>query len=274
MFIISSLEAGRLLHAKGEFTSSLDLGISTVKLNVERGIVHFPDGQEVPMDDLKKPAKENCCYLVEENQLKKIALFSDETQRLYKLLPTLSAPTIEISGIRMHRTSERNPWEDTEDKIGSIKPRGIVLDTCTGLGYTAILASKTADEVITVEIDPNVRTIASYNPWSNELFTSQKIKSLMGDIEEVTPTFPDRKFDAVIHDPPSFKIAGELYSLKFYRELYRILKPGGKLFHYTGRPGGNTNNQDLGLSVMKRLKEAGFINIIRYDAALGIVAMR
>ena len=43
-------------------------------------------------------------------------------------------------------------------------------------------------------------------------------------------------FDAVLHDPPRFGIAGELYSQAFYDHLARVLKPRGVLFHYTGTP--------------------------------------
>ena len=47
----------------------------------------------------------------------KIQLFSEETNRFYKLYPTSDAPTAEISGVRMHRVQERTPWQDTQDKM-------------------------------------------------------------------------------------------------------------------------------------------------------------
>lgn len=35
---------------------------------------------------------------------------------------------------------------------------------------------------------------------------------------------PDAAFDAALHDPPRFGIAGELYSQVFYDQLARVLK--------------------------------------------------
>jgi uncharacterized protein len=81
-----------------------------------------------------------------------------------------------------------------------------------------------------------VQGIAQLNPWSQELFADPKISQLMGDACEVVPAFANESFDRVIHDPPTLKLAGELYSSAFYRELYSILKRGGRLFHYSGDP--------------------------------------
>lgn len=105
----------------------------------------------------------------------KMQFFSNETNKFYKLVPTKDAPTLEISGIRMHVTKYMTPIQDTKKKIESVSPiKGIVLDTCMGLGYTAILASKRTDFVITCEKDGNVIEIAKFNPWSKELFNNQK----------------------------------------------------------------------------------------------------
>ena len=45
-----------------------------------------------------------------------------------------------------------------------------MLDTCTGLGYTALAAAAHADHVTTVELDPAVHAIIQQNPWSCALF--------------------------------------------------------------------------------------------------------
>ncbi|GLV54438.1 hypothetical protein KDH_12850 [Dictyobacter sp. S3.2.2.5] len=53
---------------------------------------------------------------------------------------------------------------------------------------------------------------------------------MIGDAYEVVPTFEDESFGC-IQDPPTFRLAGDLYASVFYRELYHILKRGGRLFH-------------------------------------------
>ncbi|OIO65251.1 hypothetical protein AUJ68_03730 [Candidatus Woesearchaeota archaeon CG1_02_57_44] len=184
--------------------------------------------------------------------------FSQETNRYYKLLPTPTWPTIEISGIRMHRVESMDPKSDTERKIAQVAPvQGKALDICTGLGYTAILLAREADSVTTIERDANVLALARENLPSKELFSSPKIKQLMGDAQEVVKSLPDAHFDIIIHDPPSLNIAGDLYASSFYQELFRLLKPGGRMFHYTGMPG-RSRGVDLIASVAKRLKLIGF----------------
>lgn len=71
----------------------------------------------------------------------------------YSLMPTEGAPTMLISGIPMHRIKNTDPWRDTEEKIRAAGPIGVsVLDTATGLGYTASATAKMADCVTTIEL--------------------------------------------------------------------------------------------------------------------------
>jgi len=52
-----------------------------------------------------------------------------------KLLPTAGAPTLEIDGVRMHRTVGTTPEVDARVKLDALGVEGgRVLDTCTGLG--------------------------------------------------------------------------------------------------------------------------------------------
>jgi len=147
--IITSYSAKDLLEAKKkdleEAEISLDLNISKSKIKINNDSFIFPDNEKLDETQLKKPIKDDkSCFLVKDNSLLKIQLFSDETNKFYKLVPTIDAPTIEISGIRMHVTKIMTPMEDTKRKIEAISPiKGIVLDTCMGLGYTAIAASRT-----------------------------------------------------------------------------------------------------------------------------------
>lgn len=79
---------------------------------------------------------------------------------------------------------------------------------------------------------------------------------------------PDASFDAILHDPPRFGIAGELYSQAFYDQLARVLKPRGRLFHYTGTPNQLTTGRDVPNEVAKRLRKAGFATELNGDGVL------
>jgi hypothetical protein len=179
--------------------------------------------------------EEVVCFLVSENEPQKIQVFSERLHSSYNLMPTRGAPTILIAGFPMHRIKETDPHHDTLAKLRALgKARGHVLDTTTGLGYTAIEAARTAAHITTIEIDPATLEIARYNPWSRALFNNPTIEQIVGDSTDVVPQFADAHFSRIIHDPPIFSLAGELYSGEFYRQLFRVLKPGGRIFHYIG----------------------------------------
>jgi len=80
-----------------------------------------------------------------------------------------------------------DPYRDTRQKIRAVSPlRGRVLDICTGLGYTAIEAAKTAEEVVTIELDPTALEVARLNPWSRPLFDNPRIRQIVGDAFETS----------------------------------------------------------------------------------------
>lgn len=71
-------------------------------------------------------------------------------------------------------------------------------------------------------------------------------------------------------DPPRFGIAGELYSQAFYHQLARVLRPGGRLFHYTGSPNKLTSGRDVPREVATRLEIAGFKSEPVLDGVQGV----
>ncbi len=275
VYFLRAQDARRLLFAKGGARVNLDLRKTgrTWLIEIRDGRFIFPDGSEVEREIIERVARDGGnLYFIAGGRVFKAAIAGEH---FYKLVPTVP-PTIEINGIRMHRTKGVTPLEDTIKKINAVKPGEgeIVLDTCMGLGYTAIEAAKRGAYVMTVEKDPNVLELAKLNPWSWELFHSQNIQVIQGDAFDVVKRFRDGTFDVVIHDPPRFSLAGHLYSEEFYRELFRVLKPGGRLFHYVGNPGKRYRRKDLQRGVMERLRRAGFAGIKRVEEALGVVARK
>jgi predicted methyltransferase len=135
--------------------------------------VDFGEGGLVPFPALRRIQKDpDSVFRVIGGAVEKVMLFSPETQKTYKLRPTRSWPALEISGVLMHRVAGTDPLEDAASKVRALgRGRlGEVLDTCCGLGYTAILGAKRADAVTTIEIDPSVISLARLNPHSRPLF--------------------------------------------------------------------------------------------------------
>ncbi|HSH46264.1 MAG TPA: methyltransferase domain-containing protein [Longimicrobiales bacterium] len=266
-------------HAAGrpELEVSLDLGRTTQQVGLGDGHVRFPDGQRVPVADLDVVlSNPGSVYAVLDGGLEKVTWFSEETGKVYTLRDTGGWPALEISGILMQRIKGTDPRKDAASKVQAIRPvRGRVLETCFGLGYSALHSAREADSVVVYEIDPNVVEMARLNPYSAPVFEpDSRIEVRSGDIAEEIRGLPDAAFDAVLHDPPTLAIAGDLYADAFYRELFRVLKPGGRLFHYTGDPGSRNRRQDLPGRVAQRLGEVGFARVRREPKALGVSARR
>ncbi len=183
--------------------------------------------------------------------------------------------TIEINGIHMHKVKDLNPLEDAKRKVkmARVKPREKVLDICTGLGYTAIMSMRRGALVTSIEVDENVLWVAERNPWSREL-ESKNIVIILGDAFEVVDELPSNFYDKIIHDPPRIsKSSGILYSQDFYLKLFRLLKSGGVLYHYTGESG-RLRRINIQGSVAARLKRVGFY-IIKFDnVSGGIIAKK
>jgi predicted methyltransferase len=178
---------------------------------------------------------------------------------LIKLVPTeWGPPTFEIDGIKMLPTAKVSPYADAERKVALVQPRGKqVLDTCGGLGYFAAWCIQGgASQVQSFEKNADVVWLRSINPWSPAPHPILDFKQ--GSVEQEIASLPDASFDAVLHDPPRFGIAGELYSQAFYDQLARVLKRRGRLFHYTGAPNKLTSGRDVPKEVARRLQLAGF----------------
>ncbi len=243
---------------------SLDLNRSTT--TVEMGVAGWTwQGQRFPW---LETCKDRTIYHWVDGAFQPVARF---TTSLIKLVPTQwGPPTFEIDGIKMLPTAQISPYADAERKVGLILPRGkVILDTCGGLGYFAAWCLRGhAAQVLSYEKNPDVIWLRSLNPWSPEI--GGGLTLTQGDIVEQIAMLPVGSIDAVLHDPPRFGIAGELYSQVFYDHLARVLKRNGRLFHYTGRPNKLTSGRDMPSEVAKRLRHAGFVAELNGDGVLAV----
>jgi uncharacterized protein len=277
--VLSSVHAKPLLLARQQglahAVTSLDLGLTTCQVSLTPDGVVCPGGGGVSWDSLQAIAETPLTsFQIQDSEAIPIQSFSERLNRFYSLMPTGRAPTLLVSGIPMHRIQGADPYQDTLNKVRTISPfTGWVLDTCTGLGYTAIQAARVAERVTTIELDPAVLDIARLNPWSRQLFENPRVEQVVGDAGEEIYSFPDGVFARIVHDPPTFSLAGELYSGEFYRQLYRVLRRGGRLFHYIGDLESRSGH-GVARGVVKRLQDAGFARIGRRPAAFGVVAYK
>lgn len=277
--IISHFQTSVLLNHRAdigkEISVSLDLGKSNLHVQIDHDGVVTPEQRRIPWKIIEQIDRTtNNCFSFTKGEANKVVYYSELTGRVYSLYPTKNAPTMLVSGIPMHRIKGTTPDKDTEEKINVLKPvHGHVLDTSTGLGYTASLAAENARQVITIELEPAVLKLARQNPWSRELFGNEKISIIVGDSSDIILNFSDQYFDVVIHDPPAMNIAGELYSQGYYAELFRIIKKVGKLFHYIGDPNSRTGSRSTS-GVVNRLRAVGFNRVVPCHRAFGVLAFK
>ncbi len=277
MIVLSHVQAATLLAAKDagcdRVSVSLDLNLSVEKVPLGAEGVSLPDGGLLTWASVRALVKrQGSCYLIEAGQPEKIQFYSEATGRAYSLLATERAPTMLVAGFPMHRIRDIDPHEDTLRKMRTLAPiSGAVLDTTTGLGYTALEAARTASRVLTIELDPTALEVARLNPWSAELYSFPNIESRIGNAFDAVPALPSASFARIFHDPPTFQLAGELYSGDFYRELHRVLQANGRLYHYIGDLN-SAHGNTVSKGVIRRLGEAGFRRVTRHPEAFGVTA--
>jgi predicted methyltransferase len=190
---------------------------------------------------------------------------------LVKLVPTdWGPPTFEIDGIKMLPTARVSPCSDAERKVRWVQPGGKrILDTCAGLGYfAACCLDGGARQVLSFEKSPDVLWLRSLNPWSPA--SDERLTVRCADVVHEITALASGSIDAILHDPPRFGIAGELYSQAFYDQLARVLRRGGKLYHYTGRPNELTSGRDVPTEVSRRLQRAAFETRLELDGVLAV----
>lgn len=268
----------RQAYARGRRTAtvSADLGRTSLTVTLDPEGVHFADGVLLTWEQADRIlAHPNAVFAWTPEGWQRVRAFSPLTGRSVALYPTGPgrAPTLLIAGIPMHRVRGTDPWRDTQAKVRALRPRGRVLDTCFGLGYSAWAAARTADSVLSVELDPAVLAVARRNPWSVAALNHPKVNVVQADVARLLAGMPRHAFSAILHDPPQFALAGELYGADFYEHLWRVLKPGGRLFHYVGNPG-TKMGRNVTRGVMERLRGVGFARVKPVPRAGGVLAVK
>jgi predicted methyltransferase len=264
--------------------TAITKGLSNVRLSTDLNLTEQDYeicDQELVLDadnrftvaELKKIVKKKQrIYLCSDGDMDPL---EDRSSGYYKLVPTNGAPLLEISGVKMHISKGTDPFTSaSEMSLQAVREGDKVLDCCSGLGYAAIAAHRLgASIVLTIELSPEVMGLRAQNPWSQDL-ARDGIEQRQGSSYELIQTMEASSFDAVVHDPPRFSLAGELYSEEFYREVYRVLRKGGRLFHYTGNPHMVKKGSSFVDGVIRRLKAAGFKNVEKVEHLMGVSAQK
>ncbi len=252
---------------------STDLNRSSASFSLCGDELVLDDRNRLSKADLKHIAKkENRIFYLENGELE---VLEHRGEGYYKLVPTDTAPLLEISGVKMHISKGINPFDSAGQMARQVvQPGHRVLDTCSGLGYAASEALNLgAREVISVEFSKTVMDLRKMNPWSQRIF-GDRIVLIHADIFDYISMFESESFDSIIHDPPRFSLAGELYGEAFYRELFRVLKRRGSLFHYTGNPHMIKRGSSFVDQAIRRLKAAGFKKVVKNEELMGVTALK
>ena len=250
---------------------STDLNISEHEFSLsEQGLI-LDEENILSIEQLKKIIKKTQrIYLCSDGDMDPL---EDRSSGYYKLAPTAGAPLLEISGVKMHISKGTDPFTSASEMAQQAVLKGDnVLDCCSGLGYADIAAHRLGEsEVLTIELSPQVMGLRAQNPWSKDL-GNEGIVQRQGSSFELIKTMPTASFDAGIHDPPRFSLAGELYGEEFYREIFRVLRKGGRLFHYTGNPHVMKKGSSFVDGVIRRLQAAGFKRVEKIEHLMGVRA--
>jgi demethylmenaquinone methyltransferase/2-methoxy-6-polyprenyl-1,4-benzoquinol methylase len=116
-------------------------------------------------------------------------------------------------------------WKRAAVRMLNLKPGQVVLDVCGGTGDLALMsAARVGNDGRVVIYDIN-RAMLEAGRRKTALSTiASRISMVQGNAEEIS--FPGGHFDAVI---VSFGIRNVTDMKQGFREMHRVLKPGGKL---------------------------------------------
>ncbi len=258
---------------KTEIEISTDLNLSHHFYQLSANRLVLDDENSLSLDELRFIAKKKGrIFYLQDSSLQTLEVRADD---YYKLVPTDAAPFLEINGVKMHISKGTCPFESATKMAKVVVRRGHrVLDTCGGLGYSAVGAQAMgASHVDTVEMSKEVLSLREKNPWSQKLNLEQATV-VNTDVFAHIETIKNITFDSIVHDPPRFSLAGELYGQEFYEQLARVLKKRGALFHYTGNPFSVRSGDSFVTAVTKRLRRSGFTSVKSEPSLMGLIAIK
>jgi demethylmenaquinone methyltransferase/2-methoxy-6-polyprenyl-1,4-benzoquinol methylase len=115
-------------------------------------------------------------------------------------------------------------WKRQAIRLLRLEPGQLVLDVCGGTGDLALLAARhTAPDGRVLVYDLNRRMLAAGMPKAARAGLSSRIACVQGDAERIA--LPDTVCDAAM---VGFGIRNLTHLEKGFREMYRVLKPGGR----------------------------------------------
>jgi demethylmenaquinone methyltransferase/2-methoxy-6-polyprenyl-1,4-benzoquinol methylase len=116
-------------------------------------------------------------------------------------------------------------WKKTAVKMMRLMPGDRVLDVCGGTGDLAILSAKAVGPRGRVVIyDINRAMMQAGFSKVTQTSIESRVQYVQGDAERIS--FADQYFDSTM---VGFGIRNVTHMEKGFREMYRVLKPGGKM---------------------------------------------
>ena len=116
-------------------------------------------------------------------------------------------------------------WKRTAVRMLKLAPGDRVLDVCGGTGDLAILAARkvgSQGRVVIYDINRAMIHAGLHKIANNEM--RARLRHVQGNAEQIS--FPDRHFEAVM---VGFGIRNVTRMKMGFAEMYRVLKPGGKM---------------------------------------------
>jgi demethylmenaquinone methyltransferase/2-methoxy-6-polyprenyl-1,4-benzoquinol methylase len=116
-------------------------------------------------------------------------------------------------------------WKRSAVKMMDLKTGDKVIDVCGGTGDLAILAARligSSGRVILYDINRSMINAGRHKVANS--FLKERISYVQGDAEDIS--YADQSFNAAL---VGFGIRNVTHMEKGFREMYRLLKPGGKL---------------------------------------------
>jgi demethylmenaquinone methyltransferase/2-methoxy-6-polyprenyl-1,4-benzoquinol methylase len=116
-------------------------------------------------------------------------------------------------------------WKRTAINMLQLAPHNRVLDLCGGTGDLAILAAKklnNSGQVVVYDINGAMIQAGLHKVIHTPI--EKRIQYIQGDAENIS--LPDRYFDSAM---VGFGIRNVTHMEKGFSEMYRVLKPGGKM---------------------------------------------